>query len=362
MISNKPDLCATASIAPNEIWLVIDSAAAGGIETHVKELIRGLHRHHRPARVIILQRYQHQPLPDILADLMMPYSFLADLSPAATILQRLCNAVKRYQPTLLHAHGYKASLLTRLVKLVTDIAQISTYHAGETPKGRVRLYDWLDRYSSFLSDRCLCVSPAIARKIPSPTCLINNFITCPPPALPSECSSEQSSKIHIAFVGRLSAEKAPERFVRLAGAFPELTFDLYGDGPMLQALSDLAPQNLVFHGYVQDMQPIWPKITLLMIPSRFEGLPMVSLEAMGRGIPVIATRVGAMPTLITHGQNGWIADTPEALTTYLKHWLSLSEHQKAHIGQCARHTIRHAYSDHAVIPKILAHYQHVVSG
>jgi len=353
MDTNKHELTSPYNILPNEIWLVIDSLTFGGIESHVKELAIGLKQHRQPVRVVILQRY-HQPqlLPKKLAELTIPCSFLSDITTSSQSFIGLLSAVKKYRPQLLHSHGYKASIVTKLVKVCTRTPQVSTFHAGETPTGRVKIYDWIDRYSSYISTQCLCVSPIITKKIPSHSWIINNFIAQPSPI--------QHNGNRIAFIGRLSIEKAPDRFVQLAHHFPNEQFDVYGDGPMHSDLLHNAPDNLTFHGHVDNLQTAWPSIQLLIIPSRFEGLPMVSLEAMGRGIPVISTNVGAMKTLVEHNNNGWIVNNTNDLDKWLSYWLDLSTTHKNTVRENARKTILDSYTDKSVIPLIIEHYQEVL--
>lgn len=341
-------------IAAGEIWLLIDTLHFGGIETHVRELAAGLNAFKQPVRVVVLQKYtQPQLLPQSLQQLGLPCIFLSELFPGDSdrhVVAQLYRAVRQYHPQVLHAHGYKASICSRIIKLLTGVRQISTYHAGETPRGKVWLYDWLDRYTSLFSTQAISVSSAIAAKLPVKSITMNNFITQPPP-------SERKGK-QIAFIGRLSSEKAPERFVELARRFPMEDFHLYGDGPLFSKVCESVPSNLSLHGHVSNMQSHWPEIDLVVIPSRFEGLPMVSLEAMGRGIPVIATNVGALDTLIEHGVNGWLANSAQELPLLFANWQQMTPNERHQIGRAARQTIHARYTDQAVIPQLIALYQH----
>ncbi|EPI8558429.1 glycosyltransferase family 4 protein [Vibrio fluvialis] len=343
-------------IAAGEIWLLIDTLNFGGIETHVRELANGLNTFKQPVRVVVLKKYARpQLLQQSLQQLGLPCTFLSELLPepvasGKTILTQLYLSVRQHRPHILHAHGYKASICSRVIKLLTGVRQISTYHAGETPRGKVWFYDWLDRYTSFFSTQAISVSSAIAAKLPVKSITMNNFITQPPP-------SERKGK-QIAFIGRLSREKAPERFVKLARQFPMEDFHLYGDGPLFDEITQSAPPNLSLHGHVSDMQSHWLEIDLVVIPSRFEGLPMVSLEAMGRGIPVIATNVGALDTLIEHGVNGWLANSAQELLLLFANWQQMTPNERHQIGRAARQTIHAHYTDQAVIPQLIALYQH----
>ncbi len=350
---------------PEEIWLLIDSQTFGGIETHVIELALGLLKHNRKARVVLLTKFA--PLPPVitrLKDLDLPYSHLNDLAPSKTnSVSQLKLAITQYKPTHVHAHGYKASIVSKLVKLVTPShckpRQISTYHAGETPKGKVWLYDFLDRYTGFLSNHCFVVSNKIQDKIPSRTTLLNNFIAIPdssPNAQHLIYESNIKQIYHVGFVGRLSHEKAPDRFVALAQFAANHKFHLFGDGPERQTLEKSKPNNLTFHGHQTSMDNAWKTIDVLVIPSRYEGLPMAALEAMARGIPVIATNVGNLSQLIQHESNGYIATNESELTACLTSWFDLPSQDKQTMGMKAKATIREHYSPQAVIPQILACY------
>lgn len=349
------------SIHINEIWLFLDSQIFGGIEAHVLELAQGLLTFKKSVRVVLLTQYS--PEPAIIAklnEINVPYSYLADLSPQYTSsFHQLKSACDKYCPSLIHAHGYKASLISKWGKLFakSKLKQLSTYHAGETPKGKVWLYDFIDRYSSFLSNHSLVVSHKIQQKVPSKSSLLNNFVTLPSSELASNQQQRKHHRKQIGFVGRLSHEKAADRFLTLASLSPEYSFHLFGDGPERNALQNQKPDNLIFHGHQTDMSKVWSQIDVLVIPSRYEGLPMAALEAMARGIPVIAMAVGNLPSLIHHENNGFIAHDESEMHQLLVAWFALAEEERSQIGENAQRTIKQDYSPQAVIPQLLSCYQ-----
>ena len=356
----------------HEIWLLIDSQTFGGIETHVLELAQGLisesAQYSDAVRIVLLTQFNPEAIiVEKLNTLNIAYSYLSDLAlccsdSSGNSAAQLKRAVQHYQPRLIHAHGYKASLVSKLIKLpprFNNTKQITTYHAGETPTGKVWLYDWLDRYSSFLSDQSLVVSEKIKAKVPSKTHQLNNFVKVPTGLTPLP----SSSPFHVGFVGRLSHEKAPDRFVALAKQFPDVRFELFGDGPEMDVLAKSQPDNVTFHGHQTNMDDVWSQIDLLIIPSRFEGLPMAALEAMIRGIPVLATSVGNLPKLIVHQVNGYLAnsesdsETALVLEQHLSSWMSLTSEQRDSLKSNAIETVKDQYSAQAVVPQLLEIYQ-----
>ena len=102
----------------------------------------------------------------------------------------------------------------------------------------------------------------------------------------------------------------------------------------------------------------WQDIGLLVMPSRHEGLPMAALEAMARGIAVLASAVGGLPDLIDDDRNGWTVDPSdsEGFAERLAQWTRMSEQRRREIGSAAIATIERGYSSRAVVPGILAAY------
>ncbi|OEE34545.1 glycosyl transferase [Vibrio genomosp. F10 str. ZF-129] len=335
------------------VWLIIDSLTFGGIETHVFELAKGLKVFDVNVTVVFVAHYgQPALLSEKLEQASIPFFYLNHAFPARSTFQSLTSAIVFHKPILIHAHGYKASIYTRLARFATpkvSFRHISTYHAGETPKGRVKIYDFVDRYTSMLSHACLSVSDLIKKKIPTPTFTLNNFI--------DTADVSQSKGSEIAFVGRMSIEKAPDRFLDLSYQNPQYHFHCYGSGPMETELKSRAPANLVFHGHQTNMDSIWQNIELLVIPSRYEGLPMAALEAMARGIPILCTNVGDLNKLIEHDINGFITNNEAELNQYLALWISKSESERASMKVAAIHKVADQYSTHSVLPQILAIYQ-----
>ncbi len=339
-----------------EVWILLDSRIYGGIESHVVELATGLQSFHVNVRVVLVVEYDPPaPLIDKLNQAQIPVSYLWHLCPKSerskTIpVKQITGAVAEHQPNVIHTHGYKAALLARSAKLFTRTFPrlISTYHAGETPTGKVWAYDWLDRYSARLSDHSFAVSQAIQDKLPTQSELLNNFVTIPE----QHCRYKE-----IAFVGRLSHEKGADRFIDIARQIPDIEFSIYGDGPEKPRLVGSAPTNVIFHGHQSDMDAVWRNISVLVISSHYEGLPMAALEAMARGIVVISLDVGRLPDLIQDGQNGFLAHDIPALTDKINNWLEMSHSEQYPMRHKAIETIKAHYSSRSIIPILIERYQ-----
>ncbi|HUQ67149.1 MAG TPA: glycosyltransferase family 4 protein [Flavitalea sp.] len=118
-----------------------------------------------------------------------------------------------------------------------------------------------------------------------------------------------------AFIGRLSQEKNPLFLVELAmSLLPEHNFIIRvaGDGPLKNELirrvahHDLH-KHFIIHGHVHDTSLMLSQCHCLLIPSLWEGMPLVMLEAGASGIPVIATAVGNIPSILNNN-NAFVGD------------------------------------------------------
>lgn len=103
----------------------------------------------------------------------------------------------------------------------------------------------------------------------------------------------------VAFFARLHQQKRPMDFVELARQFaddPTVVFFMVGDGPLGAVVSEqikrLGLRNIVQHPFHKPFSELLAVTDLLVLPSEYEGMPMVILEALAMGVPVVATDVG----------------------------------------------------------------------
>jgi glycosyltransferase involved in cell wall biosynthesis len=132
------------------------------------------------------------------------------------------------------------------------------------------------------------------------------------------------SSFTVGFLGRYSPEKNPGAFLELAKdceSESDFKFLIAGEGPLDQqvkrAVSKL--KNTENVGYQSDPIRFFSKIDCLVISSDIEGIPLVAMESLSYGIPVISRPVGGMPELLTNEVDGyiWNGNNAEALT-YLR--------------------------------------------
>ena len=128
------------------------------------------------------------------------------------------------------------------------------------------------------------------------------------------------------FVGRLEEQKNPlllvEAFAALRRTVSDVRLVVVGEGGLRHAAEDRARELGVadaihWSGFRSraDMPRLMNGADVLMLPSRFEGMPISVLEALACGLPVVATAVGEVPLVVADKVNGRLVreHTPEAI-------------------------------------------------
>jgi glycosyltransferase involved in cell wall biosynthesis len=120
--------------------------------------------------------------------------------------------------------------------------------------------------------------------------------------------------LRVGFSGRLSEEKAPLAFIDLAQMLSDSRFHfvMTGAGPLERAVrrhaAGLSEDAFTFLGIVDDIGAHLASLDVLVLPSIVDGRPVVVLEALASGIPVIASRVGGLPALVHDRETGFLVE------------------------------------------------------
>jgi glycosyltransferase involved in cell wall biosynthesis len=340
-----------ASLTPGAVWQLVDTRGVGGVETHITGLIRSFSERGLPMTAVLWQRYDGNPWVARLGELGLPH---VELDGTFGTLVR---AMREGRPGLVQTHGYKANILGRLAARITGRPVVSTFHTGSREPFPVNLYDMADEITSFIAPR-IAVSEGVARRNPWGAEVIANYIRLP------EGEPAASLPRRIALVGRLHYAKWPEFFCELArrhraSARSDVTWHVYGDGPLLGPLSEQYAADVTFHGLVGDMDRVWPEIGLLVMCSRYEGLPYAALEAMARGIPVLANRVGGLPSVISAPDLGWLVEPGDydASLAAVARWETLDAGAQTALRQRCRQHIAVTFSEESILPRIIEVYR-----
>jgi glycosyltransferase involved in cell wall biosynthesis len=167
----------------------------------------------------------------------------------------------------------------------------------------------------------------------------------------------------IGSVGRVDEFK--NHALLIAAAAPRLG-DRYrvvvvGDGPVLEELARHASPFVTLTGRRMDVDRLLPAFDVFALTSKSEGLPLVVLEAMAAGLPVVATAVGGLPDVIEHGATGLLVPVEVGACAAALDRMSADPDQARAMGARAREVALVRYSADRMLDDYLAVYRDVLA-
>ncbi|MEU3523465.1 glycosyltransferase [Streptomyces sp. NPDC038707] len=273
-------------------------------------------------------------------------------------VRRLVRLVEEVRPELVHAHSAKAGLAARLAVRgrVPTVYQPHawSFEAAGGLTGALALR-W-ERWGARWADRVVCVSAAeratgLRAGVRAAYTVVPNGIDTtrfsPGPA------PREGDRPLVVCVGRLCRQKGQDVLLRawdtVLGTLPRARLALVGNGPDHEALRARAHPSVEFAGAVADVVPWYRAADLVVLPSRWEGMALAPLEALGCGRPVVLTDVDgareslppalAARCLVPPEDPGALARAITGLLSDPPLRAALGEQGRRHIA--ARHDVRH---------------------
>lgn len=246
-----------------------------------------------------------------------------------------------FQPDVVHTHGYRPDVIDASVARGRGIATVTTVHGFTGGGWRNRLYERAQlrafrRFSAVVAvsrpllDRLAAAGVPVAR-----THLIPNAVVQTPASPVTRATARAAlgldadrfaDRFTVGWIGRLSPEKGPDVLLAALALVAEPVSAVFvGDGRERSALRAQATAlgldaRVTWAGAVVDAARWLPAFDVVVLSSRTEGTPIVLLEAMAAGVPVIATAVGGIPDVVGDTEAILVpSDTPAALADAITH-------------------------------------------
>jgi glycosyltransferase involved in cell wall biosynthesis len=142
--------------------------------------------------------------------------------------------------------------------------------------------------------------------------------------------------------------------------------EIYGDGSMrteLERAADRLGVEAHFHGWVDDLPAALSRLDMLALPSRAENAPLVVLEAMASGLPVVAARVGGVPELIEDGESGLLVE-PEDVDALARAIDSLARDRalRTRLAQRGQERVATLFRPENAARSLVALYEQIIAG
>jgi len=282
---------------------------------------------------------------EILAKKKFPVHICPELSreprPLADneTFNALRKLIKELKPDLVHTHRQKAGVVGRLAAAAESVrAIVHTYHGfgfhQYAPPGAYTLAVALNREANRRSNYLIFLSFDSQQRADDLDLIQNCGISLIRPGveiepmLQAKPSDEFREKYEIAkrtkVVGMISAlrpQKDPLTFIEAAALVvakdPDTKFLLFGDGELANAVRRRAAKKLGAHqflqvGWTRNVAEVLANLDALVVPSLWEGLPRVVVEATIMGVPVIASDIGGIREIIIEEKNGGLCEPQNA--------------------------------------------------
>lgn len=279
----------------------------------------------------------------------------------ARTVGRLRELHREQRVDLIHAHGplpsgHAAMLLSEELKIPFVVSVHGLDVFSDVQVGG-RAGKWCRRISQRVynsSRRVICISERVREQVLEGmgrncrTSVVYNGVN---PELFSPENGRISEEPIILSVGNLIPIKGHELLIRALAAlvpeFPTLKLEIIGDGPELSRLQSLARQlgisdSVLFRGRQSrsEVAAAMRRCAIFALPSRYEGLGCVYLEAMSSGKPVIGCREQGIAEVIRHGSNGFLVGPGNEKELTLALGILLRDaNLRRNLGSAARDTI-----------------------
>jgi glycosyltransferase involved in cell wall biosynthesis len=254
---------------------------------------------------------------------------------------RALRIIEDYRPHIIHGAVFEGVAVAAVAGRLGGVPIIIGEETSDPVNRRWRGH-LLYRSLAALTHRMVAISPAVrdylVRRIAiaeRKVALINNGVAEPAPVDGAVVARLRASlgittdDIVIGSVGRLQDDH--KRFSDLIRALacvrqscPAAKLLIVGGGQDEAMLRSLAAKlgvgdHVLLAGYQPDPLPYYELMHLFALASAYEGLPLVVVEAMFKGLPVVATRVAGIPWVVREGETGFLVEpfAPEALAMRL---------------------------------------------
>ncbi|MBU0600448.1 glycosyltransferase family 4 protein [bacterium] len=300
-----------------------------------------------------------------------------------SIIAKVLSLIKEYDINIIHTHDFKSNLIGLITALLYKKPLITTIHGRLSTPFRVRIYESIDSLLIRFFDKVVVGSNDLKEKLikkwkisPQKIELIHNSVDILRFNLPLDSDRIKAEfkikedEIIVTTIGQLKKEKGVEYLLaavpKVIEKFKEVRFLICGEGEYKEELIKLAEKlnitkNVIFTGYYDDLSQVLGVSDLFITPSLMESLPIVILEAMCAGLPIIGTKVGDIPFCI-NSKNGLLIKpkSSEEISKALIKLLTNKEKLKE-MGKESRNLVKEKFSDEVMVKKIEGIYLSLIN-
>lgn len=300
------------------------------------------------------------------------------------LASRMAEVAEHHRLDLLHVHyaipHSISALLAQQMLEPRRLPFITTLHGTDiTLVGADRSYYRITRFAIEHSDGVTSISEYLRRRtvevfgIRNPIRVITNFVNCelyqPDPQRRAQgglAPHGEKVLMHISNFRPVKRVTDCIRILELVRRHVEAHLVMVGDGPDYTAAQSLAcelglERHVTFLGKQSRVHRLLPLAHVLLLPSELESFGLVALEAMACGVPPVATRVGGLPELVTHGVDGFLEPVGDVEAQAARVVELLSDRDLyERMAAAARLTAQTRFCSSLIIPQYEEYYREVL--
>ncbi len=333
-----------------KILQIIPYFCFGGAETMCETITTALKEQGHTVTVVSLYA-ERTPISCRMEERGIPILYLdKKLGMDVSMVAKLAKIMKRERPDVVHTHLDVVKYAALAAKLTGVKKCIHTVHnvAEKEAEGLARKIN--KAYFSMGWAIPVALSPEVQRTISDTYGLSLEKIPviCNGVDL-SQCIPKENYKVGetVTFlhIGRFNEQKNHvgllAAFKKILDACPQCRLKLLGDGELREDMEAYARElgildAVQFLGSQNNVYPHLHDADIFLLPSNYEGMPMTIIEAMGTGLPIVATRVGGIPDMITHGESGLLTQVDVDAVAEACLQLVAEEALRTRLGQNAK--------------------------
>ncbi len=352
------------------ILQIVADGAPGGGTTHVVQILEGLREDYSLGLVTQRNSYLSSHAEALSVPVFGMDFFRNRLDPRAPL--RLRNFFRKFDPQLVHLHGGRAAFFAALASPdAPTIYSVHGYHFLHKNPVMRRLALNAERLAARRAREMVFVSEHDARIAKDHGivsdgmrgAVIPNSVSLP------KVPGTYADLRRVGFVGRMERPKDPLLFLDVIERLPEYSATMIGGGAlesMVEArikrrrLSNVRMLGALPHA---EVLKTLPEFGVVIMTSRWEGLPVFPLEAMWLRVPVVAANVGALSEVIEHEKSGLLVDSrfPDDFARAVRK-LAEDAVLRERIVRNAKDRIRSQFSEERMLADIRDLYQRVAKG
>ena len=278
------------------------------------------------------------------------------------------SASESFKPDVIHAHDMKAGVVAAAVCGKTKL--ICHIHNNSFKSRAVNIKSILFCYAAAKAKHIFWVSQpayegyAFHKCFQKKSSILYNIVDADKVVEKMQLDANTYS-YDIVYLGRLTFPKNPQRlldvFEKVVATRPDATLAIIGTGDLEQEVRELVDakglqRNICLLGFQSNPYKMLHDAKLMLMTSRWEGLPMCVLESMTLGVPVVSTPTDGVREVVRSGENGFLGQTDEALVEAIIDLLD-NEEKRALMGKMAKHHIMKVMDKQIYKPTLLKAYE-----